>query len=133
MRSATAPNPWASPAYRVSSQLPKQLEADLGAQTELAREYPLMALVKLRIDIECMRRQLTQQHGAANGPSAIRSMLERLAQVRGLPQCAAALGDTLRTLNAATHGVDVSADAAAAALDAGTRLLDALKQLGEPE
>jgi hypothetical protein len=117
----------------VSSQLPKQLEADLGAQTELAREYPLMALVKLRIDIECMRRQLTQQHGAANGPSAIRSMLERLAQVRGLPQCAAALGDTLRTLNAATHGVDVSADAAAAALDAGTRLLDALKQLGEPE
>lgn len=120
-------------AYRVSSQLPKQLEADLPTQTELAREYPLMALVKLRIDIERMLRQLTQQHGAPNGPPAIRSMLERLAQVRGLPQSAAAFGETLRILNAATHGVDVSVVAAAAALDAGTRLLDELKQLGEPE
>jgi predicted nuclease of restriction endonuclease-like (RecB) superfamily len=117
-------------AYRVSSELPKQLEADLPTQTDLAREYPLMALVKLRIDIERMLRQLTQQHGAPNGPPAIRSMLERLAQVRGLPQSAAAFGETLRILNAATHGVDVSADAAAAALDAGTRLLDELKQLG---
>jgi hypothetical protein len=76
---------------------------------------------------------LTQQHGASDGPAAIRSILERLAQVRGLPQSAAAFGETLRVLNAATHGADVSADAAAAALDAGTRLLDELKQLGDSE
>ena len=39
-------------AYRVSSQLPKQLEGELPTPDELAREFPLMALVKLRIDIE---------------------------------------------------------------------------------
>lgn len=120
-------------AYRVSPQLPKQLEADLPTQADLAREYPLMALVKLRIDIERMLRQLTQQLDVPDGPPAIRSMLERLAEVRGLPQSAAAFGETLRVLNAATHGVDVSAEAAAAALDAGARLLDELKQLGDSE
>ena len=120
-------------AYRVSSQLPQLLEADLPTQTELAREYPLMALVKLRIDIERMLRQLTQQHGAPKGPPAIRSMLEQLAQGGGLPQSAAAFGETLRVLNAATHGGDFSAAAPAAALDAGTQLLDELKKLWEPE
>ncbi len=83
--------------------------------------------------IERMLRQLTTQQGVPDGPPVIRSMLERLAKVRGLPQSAAAFGETLRVLNAATHGVDVSADAAAAALDAGVRLLDELNQLGETE
>lgn len=92
-----------------------------------------MALGKLRIDIERMLRQLTQQHGVPDRPPAIRSMLERLAEVRGLPKSAAAFGETLRVLNAATHGGDVSADAAAAAPDAGTRLLDELRRLGGPE
>jgi len=46
----------------------------------------------------------------------------------GLPPGAANFGATLRVLNAAAHGVDVSADAAAAALDAGTPLLDALRR-----
>jgi hypothetical protein len=105
----------------------------LPTQTELAREYPLMAMVKLRIDIERMLRELTQQHDAPGGLPAMRSILEGLAQVRGLPQSAVAFGETLRILNAATHGVDVSADAARAALDAGTRLLDELKRLGEPQ
>ncbi len=45
--------------YRVSPQLPKQLEADLPTPAELAREYPLMALVKLRIDVERAARQTT--------------------------------------------------------------------------
>jgi len=51
----------------------------------------------------------------------------------GLPPGAADFGETLRVLNAAAHGVDVSADSAAAAFDAGTRLLDTLRRrLEEP-
>jgi hypothetical protein len=46
----------------------------------------------------------------------------------GLPPGAANFGETLRVLNAAAHGVNVSADAAAVALDAGTQLLDALRR-----
>jgi hypothetical protein len=92
-----------------------------------------MALVKLRIDLERTLRQLTQQPNVPDCPPAIRSMLERLAQIHGLPENAAAFGETLQILNAASHGVDVSADAAAAALDAGTRLLDELRRrLEEP-
>jgi hypothetical protein len=83
----------------VLSQLPKQLAAALPTPTELARECSRMALVKPRIDIERMLRQLTRQHGVPDGPSSVRSMLERLAQARGLPQSAAAFAETLRVLN----------------------------------
>jgi predicted nuclease of restriction endonuclease-like (RecB) superfamily len=115
-------------AYRVSPHLPKQLEGELPTPDELAREFPLMALVKLRIDLERTLRRLAQQHGVSDGPPALGPMLQRLAAVGGLPPGAADLGETLRTLNAAAHGPDVSADAAAAALDAGTRLLDGLRR-----
>ena len=72
-------------AYRVSPQLPKQLEGELPTPDELAREFPLMALVKLRIDLERTLRQLAQQHGIFDGASALGAMLQRLAAVRGLP------------------------------------------------
>jgi hypothetical protein len=49
----------------------------------------------------------------------------------GLPPGVSDFGETLRVLNAAAHGVDVSPDAAAAALDAGTQLLDALRRRWE--
>jgi len=118
-------------AYRVSPQLPKQLEGELPTPDELAREFPLMALVKLRIDIERTLRQLAEQHGVFDGPPALGPMLQRLAVVPGLPPGAADLGGTLRALDAAAHGADVSADAAAAALDAGTRVLSELRRLLE--
>ncbi len=119
--------------YRVSPQLPKQLEGELPTPDELAREFPLMALVKLRIDLEHTLRQLAQQQGVSNGPPALglRPMLQRLAAVGGLPPSAADFGETLRALDAAAHGADVPADAAAAALEAGTQLLDALRRLLE--
>lgn len=122
-------------AYRVSPQLPEQFEADLPTADELAREFPLMALLKLRIDLERTLRRLAQQHGASDGPPALGlgPMLQRLATAGGLPPGTVDFGETLRVLNAAAHGVDVSADAAAVALHAGTRLLDALRRrLEEP-
>ena len=56
-------------------------------------------------------------------------MLQRLAAVRGLPPRVADLGETLRALDAAAHGADVSADAAAA-LEASAQLLDAPAAVG---
>jgi hypothetical protein len=98
---------------------------------ELAREFPLMALVKLRIDIERTLRRLAQQHGLSEGMAALGPVLQRLAAVHGLPPSVADLGGTLRALDAAAHGVDVPGDAATAALEAGTQLLDALRGLLE--
>ena len=118
-------------AYRVSPQLPKQLEGDLPTPDELAREFPLMALVKVRIELERTLRQLTQKHGIFDGASALGPMLQCLAAVSGLPPSVADLGRTLRALDAVAHGADVSVDAATAALDAGAHLLDVLRQLLE--
>ena len=39
----------------------------------------------------------------------------------------------MRILNAAAHGAEVPADAAKAALEAGSRLLDDLRAIREPE
>jgi predicted nuclease of restriction endonuclease-like (RecB) superfamily len=119
-------------AYRVSPQLPKQLEGELPTSDELAREFPLMVLVKLRIDLERTLRRLARQRGVSDGPPTLGPTLQRLAAVGGLPLDAADFGETLRALDAAAHGADVSADAAAAALGAGTRLLDALRRLEDP-
>jgi hypothetical protein len=119
-------------AYRVSPRLPKQLEGELPTPDEFAREFPLMALVKLRIDLERTLRQLAQQHGISADASTFGPTLQRLAAVQDLPPLRVAdLGETLRALDVAAHGADVSADAAAAALDAGAHLLDALRQLLE--
>lgn len=118
-------------AYRVSSRLPKQLEGELPTPDELAREFPLMALVKVRIDLERTLRLLAHQHGMCDDAPALEPMLRRLAAVRGLPPSVADLGGTLRALDKAVHGVDVSADAATSALEAGTHLLDALRCLLE--
>ena len=71
-------------AYRMSPQLPKQLDGELPTPDELAREFPLMALVKLRIDIEHTLRQLAQQHGEFDGPPAFGPTLQRLAAGRWL-------------------------------------------------
>lgn len=118
-------------AYRVSPQAAQAARGRVADPGRACREFPLMALVKVRIDLERTLRQLAQKHGIFDGGPALGPMLQRLAAVRGLPPSVADLGGTLRALNAAAHGADVSADAAAAALDAGTRLLDGLRRLLE--
>jgi hypothetical protein len=52
-------------AYRVSPQLPKQLEGELPTPDELAREFPLMALVKLRIDIAAVLNAIESRSKSA--------------------------------------------------------------------
>ena len=38
--------------YRLSAALPEPFRAELPTEAEFAREFPLMSLVKLRIEIE---------------------------------------------------------------------------------
>jgi hypothetical protein len=88
-----------------------------------------MGLVKLRSDLERALRQLVQQHDLLDAPPTLKAMLERLAEIQVLPPSARAIGDTLRVLNAAARGADVSVEVATAALEAGARFLDELQQL----
>jgi predicted nuclease of restriction endonuclease-like (RecB) superfamily len=119
-------------AYRVSPTLPQQLEADLPTSDELAREFPLMSLVRLRIDIERKLRGLARGNGVAVENVGVGQLLQQLRQAGVLPASVAQFEAALQAFNAAVHGVDVAPEAAAAATAAGTRFLADLDRMNRP-
>ena len=128
-----ASKPMGVAGYRAASQLPARLEAELPTADELAREFPLMALIRLRTDLERALRQAAGRLGLADPAPSMGALLRRLQEDASLPPSAARFGETMRILNAAAHGAAVPADAAKTALEAGSRLLDDLRALREPE
>ena len=113
--------------YKVSPSLPSRLQRDLPTIEELGREFSLMSVVKLRIEIE----RALRDYAAANGfapvrPTGIGPMLENLEQ-RGLaPPSTRAFVEALRVMNEASHGVEVDPDAAEHAVSVGTAFLKEL-------
>lgn len=118
--------------YQLSQALPPQLEAALPTVEEFAREFPLMSVVKLRIEIERALRDLAAERDISFGrPSGMMHMLRDL-QKRGMaPASTEQMLETLRVMNEAAHGVDVDAEAAQKAVDVGTVFLSELKAIGK--
>ncbi|WP_453998087.1 PDDEXK nuclease domain-containing protein [Afipia felis] len=110
--------------YKVSASLPPRLQRDLPTIEELGREFPLMSVVKLRIEIERTLRDYAATKGfAPTHPIGIGPMLQDL-QRRGLaPPSTGAFVEALRVMNEASHGVDVDSDAAEHAVSIGTAFL----------
>ena len=110
--------------YKVSTSLPPRLQQELPTIEELGREFPLMSVVKLRIEIEHALRDYAATQGFAPArPTSIGIMIQDL-QRRGLaPAGAEAFLDAVRVMNAASHGVDVDPDAAERAMRLGTEFL----------
>jgi predicted nuclease of restriction endonuclease-like (RecB) superfamily len=117
--------------YRLSSQLPQKLRADLPTLDDLAREFPLMSLVKLRLEIEQQLRALAAAKSTSGRSAGIVPMLQELQSAGLLPESAHQFQATLRVLNDAALGIAVGPEAADAALEAGNRFLDDLRQLGD--
>jgi predicted nuclease of restriction endonuclease-like (RecB) superfamily len=113
--------------YKVSPSLPSRLQRDLPTIEELGREFPLMSVVKLRIEIERALRDYAAANGfAPTRPTGIGPMLQDL-QRRGLaPPSAGAFVEALRVMNEASHGVDVDQEAAERAVSIGTVFLTEL-------
>ena len=113
--------------YRLSAALPESLQAELPTEAEFAREFPLMLLVKLRIEIEQELRGLINDAAFVDGPLSIGAALVELTSSgrarRNTPQFRAAL----RILNQAAHGIDVDTGAAAEAADVAARFLADLR------
>jgi predicted nuclease of restriction endonuclease-like (RecB) superfamily len=118
--------------YRMSSTLPARLEGDLPTSADLAGEFPLMSLVKLRVEIEQQLRRLAASQGLTGHAAGIGPMLQELQRLGALPASAQAFQETLRTLNQAAHGVSVGPDAATEAVAAGSQFLDDLRALKIP-
>lgn len=114
--------------YRLSPALPPQLQQDLPTAAEFAREFPLMSVVKLRIEIERALRDFATANGfAAARPSGLGNMLRDLHRSGLAPASTTQLLDSLRVMNEVAHGLDVDADSARRAVDIGTVFLAELR------
>jgi predicted nuclease of restriction endonuclease-like (RecB) superfamily len=118
--------------YRVSSSLPARLERDLPTLADLAGEFPLLSLVKLRIEIEQQLRRIADAHGINGRAAGIGSMLLELELAGVLPGSEQAFKETLRVLTRATHGVEIAPDVAGQAVAAGSRFLEDLRDMKWP-
>jgi hypothetical protein len=119
--------------YKVSPSLPPRLQQELPTIQELGREFALMSVVKLRIEIERALRDYAAAQGLALArPTGIGIMIQDLQRHGLAPAGADAFMDALRVMNAASHGVDVDPDAAERAIRLGTEFLAELaRQRGD--
>jgi predicted nuclease of restriction endonuclease-like (RecB) superfamily len=113
--------------YRVSTELPQRLESDLPTSAEFAREFPLMSLVGLRVDVERRLRELALQYGIPTERRGVGQLLHALQEVNALPASAASFQAALPSLHASAHGIEVSAATAAAATTACVQFLNDLE------
>jgi predicted nuclease of restriction endonuclease-like (RecB) superfamily len=119
--------------YKVSPLLPPRLQEELPTIEELGREFALMSVVKLRIEIERALRDYAAAQGFAPArPTSIGIMIQDLQRHGLAPAGADAFMDAVRVMNAASHGVDVDPDAAEHAIRLGTEFLAELaRQRGD--
>lgn len=115
--------------YRISTELPQRLEDNLPTSAELAREFPLMSLVRLRIDVERRLRILATRHGVQN-QSGISDLLGAMQRLGILPASARSFHKVLPSLHAVAHGIEVSGAEAEAATTACVQFIADLDQDG---
>ena len=116
--------------YRLSQALPAQLEHELPTVEEFAREFPLMSVVRLRIEIERALRDLADKRGIVfDRPVGIMNMLRDLRKNGAMPASTDEMLRALRIMNEASHGVDVDPDAAKRAVEVGTVFLTELRAM----
>jgi len=116
--------------YRLSPALPPQLQRDLPTVEELAREFPLMSVVKLRIEIERTLRDFMIGDGGTPGRStSISEMVGALHKRGGAPASTKSFLASLRIMLEASHGGDVDGESAQRAIDIGTTFLAELREL----
>lgn len=96
--------------YTLSNALPAPLQAALPTAEDLAGEFPLMSLVKLRIDIERELRALAISSGmTADRPMGLKELVRDNEEVRQVPSTTEFM-QILNSLHNAAHGVDVPQD-----------------------
>lgn len=117
--------------YQLLTAPPEALQAALPTPDELAREFPHMALVGLRIEIErALLALLETRNLVVPMPTSIANLVRALGQEGISPTSAEPFMTALRTLNAAAHGREIDADAAEEAEAAARRFLSDLQELG---
>lgn len=112
--------------YRLSEALPERFQAQLPTVAEFAREFPLMSLVRLRIEIEHELRRVLADHKSETA-MRINSNLSALSEMGYYPGHLAGFQEVIRYLNLASHGYDVAEDDAKRATEVATQFLNELR------
>lgn len=121
-------------AYRLTDALPAPLRDELPTTEDLAKQFPLLSLVQLRMAIERRLSDILQKNNPKLGEDVGRKSVgqlssvlfdlqlisaELLAQIRGVTQF----------LNRTVHGEETSAEVAEKALETGQEILRQLDAL----
>ena len=108
--------------------LPEGFREDLPTVAELSKEFPLLSVVKVRIEIEQALNDLAQEHGLTLGPHGVGLILRELDQKGLLPDSVTDLSRVMIAMNQAAHGVEVDAAQAQEAIQVGNRFLAELRE-----
>jgi predicted nuclease of restriction endonuclease-like (RecB) superfamily len=111
-----------------SLALPEGLRKELPTLAELSKEFPLLSVVKVRIEIERALNEIAQEQGLILGPRGVGLILRDLHKQGLLPDSAADLSRVMSAMNRAAHGVDVDAAQAQEAIQVGNRFLAELRK-----
>ena len=115
--------------YRLLPALPPQFQQQLPSAEEFARGFPLISVVKLRIEIERALRDFMSDHGLApTRPVGIANLLGELRERGLVPTGTERFLESLRVMNEAVHGVDVDPEGAQRAVEIGTEFLAELRE-----
>lgn len=124
-----AAKPMGVAEYRVSGALPEPLQADLPTAAEFAREFPLMSLVELRMEVERELRAALAGRGTAKRPLAIAEGLAELWRLGLAPPGTDRFRSALQTLNRAVHGLEVDRHAATEAAEVAAAFIGELRAM----
>jgi predicted nuclease of restriction endonuclease-like (RecB) superfamily len=109
--------------------LPAKLRRELPTTDDLAGEFGLLSIARLRIDIEHALRELLEQRGVSVAPRlAIASMIQMLEELELMP-VAEEFTASVRILTSAAHGQSADTTAIQQACGAAQKFLAELQKL----
>lgn len=111
--------------YRLTDDraLPENLQRELPTAAELSREFPLLSVVKVRIEIERALNELAREHGLSLSVLGIGRLVRELQRQGLLSETANELLRVMDAMNRASHGVDVDTAKTQEAIQVGNRFL----------
>lgn len=115
--------------YRLSPALPDVLQSDLPTVEEFTREFSLLSLIKLRMEIEHELRLLIGIIGDSGPPSNIESAIEELAHQGLVPASVDRFCSALPVLNRAMHYREIAEKEARDATAVAAAFLAELREI----
>ena len=115
--------------YRLAAVLPPQLREELPTAEDLAREFPLMSVIKLRSEIERELRRIQAERDLQITSSGVIASLGELEKRGLVPPSSNRFEAILSAVNAAIHARELDPNEFDQAMVLGAALLSDLRKL----